>query len=87
MEGFFETSDWIMAREFMLKGEPPLFLQLLILNTVALIIWIFRRARGNKAMRQATVNTVQTMLILANCAVLLNGDYRFLDFSRLWPFS
>ncbi len=72
-----------MAREFLLRGEPPLITQLLILNTIVLIFWMVRRMRGASAMRYKTANIVQTMLIIANCVVLLNGDYKFIDFSRL----
>ena len=67
-----------------LQGEPPIIMQILILNTVVLIIWVLRRARGAKSMRAATVNTVQAMLILANCVLLINGDYKILDFTRFW---
>ncbi|MGI9464149.1 MAG: hypothetical protein ACR2OM_09425, partial [Aestuariivirgaceae bacterium] len=79
----FESGDWMAAREFLLRGEPPLITQLLILNTVVLIFWIVRRMRGASSMRYKTANIVQTMLIIANCAVLLNGDFKFFDFSRL----
>lgn len=83
MEGFFGGSHWVMAREFLMAGEPPLMTQMLVLNTVVLIFWMVRRMRGASAMRYQTANIVQGLLITANCVVLLNGDYNFLDFSRI----
>ena len=38
-----KRSNWIMAREFLMTGEPPLLTQLLILNTVCLIFWMVRQ--------------------------------------------
>ncbi len=84
MEGFFDSTHWELAREFMLRGEPPLLIQILILNTICLMIWMVRRMRGASAMRYKTANTVQAMLIVANCAVLLNSDYKFFDFTSVW---
>ena len=86
MESFgilFDSSNWAMAREFMMTGEPPLITQMLALNTIVLIFWMVRRMRGASAMRSQTANVVQGLLIAANCFVLLNGDFKFLDFSRL----
>ncbi|NNE24059.1 MAG: hypothetical protein HKN11_15760 [Rhizobiales bacterium] len=79
----FDSSSWIMAREFMMTGKPPLFTQILVLNTLALIFWIVRRMRGASALRAQTANTVQALLIAANCFVLLNGDFKLVDFSRV----
>ncbi|MDH3742948.1 MAG: hypothetical protein OER56_15265 [Hyphomicrobiales bacterium] len=86
MEAFsvlFDSSNWVMAREFMMTGKPPLITQILALNTVALIFWIVRRMRGASALRAQTANIVQGLLIAANCFVLLNGDFKFFDFSRV----
>ena len=80
---FFEGNNWVMAREFMMTGEPPLITQMLLLNTIVLIFWMVRRMRGASAMRAQTANIVQGLLIAANCAVLLNGDFQFYDLSRL----
>ena len=84
MEVLFDESNWVMAREFMMSGNPPLMTQMLILNTVVLIFWMVRRMRGASAMRYKTANVVQGLLIAANCAVLLNGDFQFFDFSRVF---
>ena len=83
---FFEGNNWEMARDFLMTGEPPLITQILVLNTVVLIFWIVRRMRGASALRAQTANIVQGLLIAANCAVLLNGDFKFYDLSRIMNF-
>ena len=82
MDQIFDSPSWYSAQEFLLSGEPPIITQILILNTLCLIFWIVRRMRGAPAMRYKAANAVQYLLILANCALLLNGDYKFIDLSR-----
>ena len=83
MKEFFQSADWVMAREFLTAGDPPLMTQMLVLNTVVLIFWMVRRMRGAPALRYRTANIVQGLLIFANCMVLLNGDYKFFNFDRI----
>ena len=83
MQGFFESSQYILAKEFLMNGEPPLITQLLVFNTIIFIFWIVRRMRGASSMRYRTAITVQSLLVAANCFVILNGDYEFFDVSRV----
>ncbi len=82
MQGFFESSHYIVAKEMLLSGEPPLITQLLVLNTVFFIFWMLRRMRGAHTMRYKTAITLQSLLVAANCFVILNGDFEFFDMSR-----
>ena len=80
---FLQNSNWELAREHLLRGEPPLITQLLVFNTVIFIVWALRRMRGGRAIRYKTAVTVQAMLVAANCFLLMNGELDFVDFSRI----
>jgi hypothetical protein len=56
------------------SGDPPLALQLLVVNTIFFIYFIVRRMRGAPEMRQEAAITVQAMLIFANLAVLFDDE-------------
>jgi hypothetical protein len=70
----FETAPWHVIYDFFAKGDPPLALQLLALNTVFFVLFIIRRMRGARAMRPSAATTVQALLIFANCLILLQDD-------------
>jgi hypothetical protein len=51
--------------------------QLLLFNTVMMIMWNLRRARGVWAIRKETAIAIQVILLLGNIAILLNPDPGF----------
>ena len=59
---------------FFAAGEPPLAVQLLIVNTIFLIFMIIRRMRGAPALRPDTYAIVQAVLIFANAAIIFRPE-------------
>jgi hypothetical protein len=51
--------------------------QLLLFNTIMMILWSMRRARGVWAIRKETAIVIQVILLLGNIAILLNPDPDF----------
>ncbi len=66
----FENARWQDLYQFFLAGEQPLVWRLLIINTIVLIIFIVRRARGKQPMRMSTVYVVQALLIVVNFCIM-----------------
>lgn len=69
-----QSAHWGDAFRFLAEGGYPVGLQLLMLNTVVLAIWMLRRARGAYALRRETMIVVQYALIVANIAILMQRD-------------
>jgi len=67
-------ADWTEAYAFLAQGLPPLAIQILAVNTIFFILWIVRRMRGAPALRRETSIALQTILILANLAILVQKD-------------
>ncbi len=66
----FQRTNWQSWSDLLLKGNPPLLLQLLAINSVIFIFLIIRRARGRKTVKKGVSETVQAVLILANIVIL-----------------
>ena len=66
----FENARWQDLYQFFLAGEQPLVWRLMIINTIVLVIFIIRRARGKSPMRLSTVYVMQALLIAANMFVM-----------------
>jgi hypothetical protein len=71
---YFNSTDWGLAYRMLTGGDVPLILQLLILNTIFLVIYIARNATAKFRMRQSTVLIIQGILIGANLAVVLQDQ-------------
>jgi len=72
---YFMAVDWDLAYRMLSEGSVPLVLQLLILNTIFLIAYVIRNATARYHLKRSTVLIIQGLLIGANLAVLLQGDY------------
>ncbi len=70
----FWAADWDGLYRILAKGNPPLALQLLALNTIFLVLFIVRRATTKHRMRNRTVEVVQLVLLIANIAIVLQED-------------
>jgi hypothetical protein len=70
----FWAADWDGLYRFLAAGNPPLALQLLVLNTIFLIIYIVRRKAAKNRLRNQTVEIIQLFLLMANIAVVLQED-------------
>ncbi len=78
---YFERTNWQSAYEFLTYGSPSLIVQLLMLNTIFLMLFVFRRVLGKTKRKNNASNAVQMLLIMANAAVLLQSD--FLPYARM----
>ncbi len=75
-----QRARWDQARDFLESGDPPMIFRLLAINTIFLVFYVIRRAKGNGPMRQSTVYQVQALLIISNCLILMQKDIQqFLD--------
>lgn len=74
MIDFFQDAPWDDIYEFFANGNPPLAIRILILNTIFLMVYAFRRARGVKVMGQTTALRVQAFLIAANALILFEPE-------------
>ena len=74
MLDLFFQAQWDELYAFFAEGQPPLAIQLLVVNTIFFVVFIMRRARGARSLRAQTATTVQGLLIFAN-AVVLFQDY------------
>jgi hypothetical protein len=68
---------WNEAYHVLATGSPSVMVQLLLFNTIMMILWSMRRARGVWAIRKETAIVIQIILLLGNIAILLNPDPEF----------
>jgi hypothetical protein len=65
---------WDELYVYFARGDPPLALQLLALNSIVLIILMIRRMRGAPALRSDTYRLVQALLIFATTLVVFEVE-------------
>jgi hypothetical protein len=82
----FKTTDWNAFYNVLAKGNPPLALQLLALNTIFIIVLIFRRWRGAPRLRSNGALIVQAILIFANVAILTQDQLLPGFISSFWQY-
>jgi len=70
----FVEAHWDELYAFFSKGNPPLLVVLLAINTAVFIFFMVRRMRGKSAMRPETASTVQTILLAANMFAIFYED-------------
>jgi hypothetical protein len=70
MLDLFYQARWGELFAFFAEGQPPLAVQLLVVNTIFFVVFIMRRARGARTLRAQTAMAVQGVLIFANVVVL-----------------
>lgn len=68
------NAPWWQMADFFTKGNPPLIVEMMLLNTIFLIVVIIRRAKGLPTMRMESVLRVQALVILANAMVLFQDQ-------------
>lgn len=72
----FWAADWDGLYRILSTGNPPLAVQLLILNTIFLVFYILRQATAKHRMRSHTVQFIQLFLLVANLGVVFqDGAY------------
>ena len=70
----FTDARWDELFAFFHKGTPPLIFQILVLNTVVFMLFIFRRMRGAKTLRAETASLVQSLLLGANMLAIFEQN-------------
>ena len=77
---YFWSADWDGLYRILAKGNPPLALQLLAVNTLFLVFYIVRQATAKHRMRNQTVEVIQLFLLVANLGVVFQEDaYRWIS--------
>lgn len=71
----FYAARWGELYQFFAAGNPPLVLQLLLINTVFLVFFIVRRARNRSPLRSQAAYVVQAVLIAANAMLMFSPDF------------
>jgi hypothetical protein len=77
MPNLTDPGMWNDAYRVLATGTPSVMVQLLLFNTVMMVLWSMRRARGVWAIRKETAIVIQIILLLGNIAILLNPDPDF----------
>ena len=80
MRWFVDHSLWFTLRDVFLAGDPPLAVQLLILNTLFLILNLLRRFAGDLAVRREVARGLVWVALAANLLLIVNVDARILPF-------
>jgi hypothetical protein len=70
----FWAADWDGLYRLLANGNPPLAVQLLILNTIFLVFYVVRQSAGAHRMRSQTAQVIQALLVVANLAVIFQED-------------
>ncbi|MBI2719686.1 MAG: hypothetical protein HY245_08770 [Rhizobiales bacterium] len=68
------NAPWSQFYDVMADGQPPMILRILLVNTLFFILFVVRRARGVRAMRQSTAIKVQALLVVSNMLILFQSE-------------
>jgi hypothetical protein len=69
---------WEDLHQFLMSGDPPVLTKLLVINTLFLVLYIYRKARGKHRMRAWSAYGVQFLLIAANFMAMFEMEiFRF----------
>ncbi len=70
----FKNARWSELFAFFAQGNPPLGLQLLVLNTIFLGFVVFRRASSKHQMRKSSAYLIQAVLIASNLVFMFQKE-------------
>ena len=65
---------WDELYNFFADGYPPLIVKLLVINTIFLMFYVFRRATAKHRLRPTTAYAVQGLLIATNALAMFQND-------------
>ncbi len=82
----FKRTHWEVWYETLTKGNPPLIMQLLAINSVIFIFLIIRRMRGRSAVKNGVGQMIQALLIGANLVILTQDQFMPFYHSHLVSF-
>jgi hypothetical protein len=66
----FYAAPWSELYRFFVAGNPPLVLQLLIINTAFLVFFVIRRLRRRAPVRSQGASIIQGLLIAVNATLM-----------------
>ena len=69
MNDFIKSLNLQDIQNFLLSGHPSILFQILAVNTIVMMIFIFRQSRGKGGMRNHVTYVVQWILIIGNLMV------------------
>ncbi len=70
----FYRARWDQLYTLFFSGNPPLILKLLVINTLFVALFIYRRARYSQKVRSNTAYAFQAVLIAANAFMIFEKD-------------
>jgi hypothetical protein len=70
----FNRAHWSDFYDVLSKGNPPLALQFLFINTLFFVIFAVRRARGKTSKNNNASYLVHGLLLLVNAGIMFQGD-------------
>jgi hypothetical protein len=68
------NARWQDLYTFFAAGNPPLALRLMAINTIILVYFVMRRARGKNPVQGQTAFVVQALLIAANLFIMFGPN-------------
>ena len=75
MHDFLLSLNLTDIRIFLTSGHPPVLFQVLAINTIIMMMIIFRRGHGKGSMRRHVSYVLQWILILGNLAVFCQEQW------------
>ncbi len=69
-----KQAHWSDITTVLAQGNPPLALQLLVVNCIFFFMFAFRRLRGKKTRQNNAAYLINGILILVNAAVLTQAQ-------------
>jgi hypothetical protein len=71
---FIRNARWHELYMLLTKGDPPLIVILLMVNTVFFLLYVLRKTTQKHRMRTSTIYAIQAAIVLANAFVIFETD-------------
>ncbi len=71
-----QRTPWEQLIGFFAQGNPPIIVQILILNGIFILWFASRRMRKAKPLRKETASTVQSLLLAVNVVAVFQDSIR-----------
>jgi hypothetical protein len=69
-------TPWQQLFDYFARGNPPIIIQILILNGIFFIWFASRRMRNAKPLRKETASTIQSLLLAINMVAVFQDNIR-----------
>ena len=77
------NARWDELFMYLTKGNPPLIVLLLVINTIFFVLYVTRKATSKHRMRPATVYAVQALMVGANAVAIFKDDaWRYVNLAQ-----